>query len=61
MWAEYLNLETVESRVWPRTMAVAERLWSPQSKHAADQMHSTLRLMAPGTLMLGRRCELGDF
>jgi hexosaminidase len=30
MWAEYVSPETVDSRIWPRTAAIAERFWSPQ-------------------------------
>ena len=29
MWGEYISSENVDSRIWPRTAAVAERFWSP--------------------------------
>ena len=31
MWAEYVSEHNVDSRLWPRTLAVAERLWSSLS------------------------------
>jgi hexosaminidase len=44
MWAEQLNSETVDSRVWPRTMAVAERFWSPQNDRDISDMYRRLRI-----------------
>ncbi len=35
MWSEYTTPEIVESRIWPRTAAIAERLWSPQDTIAS--------------------------
>ncbi len=43
MWAEQLHPETVDSRIWPRTLAVAERLWSPQSDRDVPYMYQRLR------------------
>jgi hexosaminidase len=44
MWAEHINPETVDSRVWPRTLAVAERFWSPQSDVDVKDMYRRLRI-----------------
>ena len=29
MWAEVVSAETVDSRIWPRAAAIAEKFWSP--------------------------------
>jgi hexosaminidase len=42
MWAEFVNPETVDSRIWPRTAAIAERLWSPGSVRDLDDMYRRL-------------------
>ncbi len=42
MWAEHLNARTIDSRVWPRTAAVAERFWSPESVKDVDDMYRRL-------------------
>jgi hexosaminidase len=44
MWAEQLNPETVDSRIWPRTLAIAERFWSPQSDRDVADMYRRLRI-----------------
>ncbi len=44
MWAEQIHPETVDSRVWPRTLAIAERFWSPQSDRDVAEMYRRLRL-----------------
>ena len=42
MWAEYITPETVDSRLWPRLAAIAERLWSPQQVRDAASMYQRL-------------------
>ncbi|HEX8813299.1 MAG TPA: family 20 glycosylhydrolase, partial [Terracidiphilus sp.] len=44
MWAEQINQGTADSRVWPRTMAVAERFWSQQSVRDVADMYRRLRV-----------------
>ena len=46
MWAEQINPETVDSRVWPRTLAIAERFWSPQSVRDVPDMYRRLRVVS---------------
>jgi hexosaminidase len=42
MWSEYVSAENVDSRIWPRTAAVAERLWSPQNVTDVKSMYTRL-------------------
>ena len=42
MWGEHLNALSIDSRVWPRSAAIAERFWSPESVNNVDDMYRRL-------------------
>ncbi|MFH2025981.1 MAG: family 20 glycosylhydrolase, partial [bacterium] len=43
-WGELVTYETVDSRIWPRTAAIAERFWSPRSVKNVDDMYRRLEV-----------------
>jgi hexosaminidase len=42
MWAEHITPQTVDSRIWPRTAAIAERFWSPRETRDVHDMYRRL-------------------
>lgn len=42
MWGELVTPETIDSRIWPRTAAIAERLWSPATVVNVNDMYRRL-------------------
>ena len=60
MWMEQTSPVDVDSRVWPRAAAVAERLWSPRSTNDLDDMYrrlnvESLRLEALGLTHISQK------
>lgn len=45
MWGEFVNPENIESRIWPRTAAIAERLWSPVDVQDIPDMYRRLEYL----------------
>ncbi|KVV14954.1 beta-N-acetylhexosaminidase [Flavobacterium sp. TAB 87] len=42
MWTELASPATIDSRIWPRTIAIAERLWSAEDITDLESMHKRL-------------------
>ncbi|HEY6290682.1 MAG TPA: family 20 glycosylhydrolase [Terriglobia bacterium] len=46
MWVEFATPENIDSRIWPRMAAIAERLWSPQQVKDVDSMYRRLAVVS---------------
>jgi hexosaminidase len=53
MWSEYVNAENIDSRIWPRNAAIAERLWSPQNVTDTASMYARMNSMGERLEWLG--------
>ena len=45
MWSEWVSPETIDSRIWTRTAAIAERFWSPREVNQIDDMYRRLAVI----------------
>ena len=52
-WAEWVTPENVDSHIWPRNAAIAERLWSPQNVTDVASMYTRLKAVSMELQWLG--------
>jgi hexosaminidase len=55
MWAEYVTAETVDSRIWPRAAAFAERMWSAADVNDVSDMYRRMDVISKRLEWLGVR------
>jgi len=58
MWTDIVSHENMDNRIWPRTAAIAERLWSPQRVHDLDSMYARLAIVSQKLSYYGPRHQL---
>jgi hexosaminidase len=46
MWSEWVSPETIDSRIWTRTAAIAERFWSPREVNDIEDMYRRLDVIS---------------
>jgi hexosaminidase len=55
MWSEFVTPELLDTRVWPRMAAIAERFWSPQNVTDVADMYRRLGAVSRDLEWLGLR------
>jgi hexosaminidase len=58
MWTDIVSHENLDNRIWPRTAAIAERLWSPQEIQDVDSMYQRLAVVSQKLGYYGLRHRL---
>jgi hexosaminidase len=58
MWTDIVSHENMDNRIWPRTAAIAERLWSPQQVQDVDSMYKRLAIISQKLGYYGLRHRL---
>jgi hexosaminidase len=53
MWGEHVTPESIDSRIWPRLGAIAERLWSPRDVRDVPDMYRRLGVLRGRLELLG--------
>ena len=53
MWSEFVTPELLDTRVWPRMAAIAERFWSPQNVTEVADMYRRLGAVSRDLQWLG--------
>ena len=53
MWTEFATAEIIDSRIWPRTAPIAERLWSAQDLRDVDSMYARMSAVSDKLQFLG--------
>jgi hexosaminidase len=61
MWTEWVTAENIDNRVWPRTAAIAERLWSPEGIQDIGSMYARLSEVSWRLEWLGLTHRSGEF
>jgi hexosaminidase len=58
MWTDVISHENIDNRIWPRTAAIAERLWSPEEVRDIDSMYKRLAVVSQDLVYHGLRHKL---
>jgi len=58
MWTDIVSAENMDNRIWPRTAAIAERLWSPEEVKDVDSMYERLAIVSQKLSYYGPRHRL---
>jgi hexosaminidase len=46
MWTDIVSAENMDNRIWPRTAAIAERLWSPEQIKNVEWMYQRIQIIS---------------